>query len=38
MRHFDLAIAVHALAYGLTLVAANRAFERFKLRRANWLA
>ena len=34
---FDLAIAVHALAYGLTLVTADRAFERLKLSRENWL-
>jgi tRNA(fMet)-specific endonuclease VapC len=38
MSDFDLAIAVHALAYGLTLVTADRAFERLKLRRENWLA
>lgn len=38
MSDFDLAIGVHALAYGLTLVTADRAFERLKLRRENWLA
>lgn len=38
MSDFDLAIAVHALAYGLTLVSADRAFERLELRRENWLA
>ena len=38
MSDFDLAIAVHALAYGLTLVTADRAFERLRLRRENWLA
>ena len=35
---FDLAIAVHAVAYGLTLVTADRAFERLRIRRENWLA
>lgn len=34
---FDLAIAVHALAYGLTLITADRAFERLRLSRENWL-
>jgi len=29
---------VHALAYGLTLVTADRAFERLRLTRGNWLA
>ncbi len=38
MSDFDLAIAVHALAYGLTLVTADRAFERLRLRRENWVA
>ena len=38
MSDFDLAIGVHALAYGLTLVTADRAFERLKLSRENWLA
>jgi tRNA(fMet)-specific endonuclease VapC len=38
MSDFDLAIAVHALAYDLTLVTADRAFERLRLRRENWLA
>jgi predicted nucleic acid-binding protein len=38
MNDFDLAIAVHALAYGLTLVTADRAFERLRLPRENWLA
>ena len=37
MSDFDLAIGVHALAYGLTLVTADRAFERLKLRRESWL-
>jgi tRNA(fMet)-specific endonuclease VapC len=37
MSDFDLAIAVHALAYGLTLVTADRAFERLRLSRENWL-
>lgn len=35
---FDLAIAVHALAFELTLVTADRGFERLWLRRENWLA
>jgi tRNA(fMet)-specific endonuclease VapC len=38
MSDFDLAIAVHALAHGLTLVTADRAFERLRLTRENWLA
>jgi tRNA(fMet)-specific endonuclease VapC len=38
MSDFDLAIAVHAVAYGLTLVTADRAFERLRLRRENWLS
>ena len=38
MSDFDLAIGVHAMAYGLTLVTADRAFERLELRRENWLA
>lgn len=38
MSDFDLAIAVHALAYGLTLVTADRAFDRLRLPRENWLA
>ncbi len=38
LSDFDLAIAVHALAYGLTLVTADRAFERLRLPRENWLA
>lgn len=38
MSDFDLAIAVHALAYGLTLVTAGRAFERLQVARENWLA
>jgi tRNA(fMet)-specific endonuclease VapC len=37
MSDFDLAIAVHALAYGLTLVTADRTFERLRLPRENWL-
>jgi len=37
MSDFDLAIAVHALAYGLTLVTADRAFERLRIARENWL-
>ena len=38
MSDFDLAIAVHALAYGLTLITADRAFERLRLARESWLA
>jgi tRNA(fMet)-specific endonuclease VapC len=38
MSDFDLAIAVHALAYDLTLVTADQAFGRLRLRRENWLA
>jgi predicted nucleic acid-binding protein len=38
MSDLDLAIAVHALTYGLTLVTADRAFERLRLTRENWLA
>ena len=38
MSDFDLAIAVHALASGLPLVTAYRAFGRLRLRRENWLA
>jgi tRNA(fMet)-specific endonuclease VapC len=38
MSDFDLAIAVHALAYGLILVTADRAFERLRIPRLNWLA
>jgi len=38
MSDFDLAIAVHALAHGYTLVTADRAFERIRLGRENWLA
>lgn len=38
MSDFDLAIAVDALAYGPTLVTADRAVERLRLRRENWLA
>ena len=34
----DLVIAMHAVAYGLTLVTADRAFERLRLRQENWLA
>jgi tRNA(fMet)-specific endonuclease VapC len=38
MSDFDLAIGVHALVYGLILVTADRAFERLRLTRENWLA
>jgi tRNA(fMet)-specific endonuclease VapC len=37
MSDFDLAIAAHALAYGLTLVTADSAFERLALSRESWL-
>ena len=37
MSDFDLAIAVHALVYGLILVTADRSFERLRLRRESWL-
>jgi hypothetical protein len=37
MSDFDLAIAVHALAYGLILVSADRARERLRLTRESWL-
>ena len=33
----DLAIAVHALVYGSTLVTADRGFDRLELSRENWL-
>jgi hypothetical protein len=36
-ERFDLAIAVHATTCGLTLVTADRAFERLELPRENWL-
>jgi predicted nucleic acid-binding protein len=38
MSDFDLAIAVHALAYGLTLITADRAFERLDLPSESWIA
>jgi len=37
MSDFDLAIGVHALAYGLILVTADRALERLRLSRENWM-
>jgi len=37
MSDFDLAIGVHALAYGLTLVTADGAFARLRARLENWL-
>ncbi|MBK7951193.1 MAG: PIN domain-containing protein [Deltaproteobacteria bacterium] len=37
MSDFDLAIAVHALVFGLTLVTADRAFGRLGLSIENWL-
>lgn len=38
MSDFDLAIAVHALVYGVTLVTSDRAFERLELAREDWVA
>lgn len=35
---FDLAIAAHALAFDLTLVTADGAFGRLRVRRENWIA
>ena len=37
MSDFDLAIAAHALAYDLTIVTADHAFSRLRVRRENWL-
>ncbi len=37
MSDFDLAIAAHAIAFGLILVTAEAAFERLGIRRENWL-
>lgn len=37
MSDFDLAIAAHVIAYGLTLVTAGGAFARLGARRENWL-
>jgi tRNA(fMet)-specific endonuclease VapC len=34
---FDLAVAAHAIALGLIVVTADRAFERVRVRRENWL-
>jgi tRNA(fMet)-specific endonuclease VapC len=38
MSDFDLAIASHAIAYGLIIVTADAAFDRLRIRRENWLA
>jgi predicted nucleic acid-binding protein len=38
MSDFDLAIAVHAWVYDLTLVTSDRVFERLRIPRVNWLA
>jgi tRNA(fMet)-specific endonuclease VapC len=35
---FDLAVAAHAMALDLVVVTADRAFERVRVRRENWLA
>jgi len=37
MSDFDLAIAAHAIAFGLIVVTADAAFERLGIRRENWL-
>lgn len=37
MSDFDLAIAAHAMTYELTLVTADRAFDRLKVSLENWL-
>jgi predicted nucleic acid-binding protein len=37
MSDFDLAIAAHAIVYELIVVTADRAFERLRIRRENWL-
>jgi len=34
---FDLAVAAHAIAFGLVVVTADEAFERIGVRRENWL-
>ena len=37
MSDFDLAIAAHAIAFGLIVVTADAAFGRLGIRRENWL-
>jgi predicted nucleic acid-binding protein len=37
MSDFDLAIAAHAIAFGLIVVTADAAFARLGIRRENWL-
>jgi tRNA(fMet)-specific endonuclease VapC len=37
MSDFDLAVAAHAIAFGLVVVTADRAFERLRVRRESWL-
>jgi tRNA(fMet)-specific endonuclease VapC len=37
MSDFDLAIAAHAIAFGLIVVTADAAFERLGISRENWL-
>lgn len=37
MSDFDLAIAAHAIAFGLIVVTADKAFERLRVRWENWL-
>ncbi len=37
MSDFDLAIAAHAIAFGLIVVTADAAFGRLGIRRQNWL-
>jgi tRNA(fMet)-specific endonuclease VapC len=38
MSDFDLAVAAHAIAHGATVVTADEAFSRLRIRRENWLA
>ncbi len=38
MSDFDLAIAVHAIAFDLIVVTADSGFGRLRLRRENWLS
>ena len=37
MSDFDLAIAAHAIAFGLIVATADAAFEHLAVRRENWL-
>jgi tRNA(fMet)-specific endonuclease VapC len=38
MSDFDLAVAAHAIVHRLTVVTADEAFARLRIRRENWLA